>query len=219
TLPPHSQRRGKTMREMSADQRAVITPINIPPNTRWLSLGGAPIDEPPLFWLGAYGELRPEVYTQPIFRGAGGPARTIHIGLDIGAPAGTPVFAPCAGRILHQGVNPADGDYGGVIVTEHQRGQGLRQRRFSLLFGHLAHASLRLRALGESFPQGALLAWLGRREENGGWAPHLHLQVSETQPRTHDLPGVVTAASFPTLSRRFPDPVSTLGLKLPPRIS
>ena len=30
--------------------------------------------------------------------------------------------------------------------------------------------------------------------ENGGWPPHLHFQLSNEQPTTHDMPGAVTPA-------------------------
>ena len=218
-LPPSSSSRDLSRSSVAAalgpDAERCL-PINLPSDAPWLPLSRGPVPEPPVFWLGAYGELRPGVYERPLFQNTGGPSRTVHIGLDLGAPAGTPVFAPCAGEIFLQGINPADGDYGGVLITRHQRGEGLRMRSFYLLFGHLAHQSIKLRTPGEPVAAGTLLGWLGTERENGGWAPHLHLQVSEFAPKTHDLPGVVTVASFPTLRRRFPDPERFLRLSLPP---
>ena len=66
-------------------------------------------------------------------------ARTIHMGIDIGAPIGTPIFAFDNGRILHQGFNPEPFDYGHVIVTEHQDPMAVL---FWVLLGHLSKDSI-----------------------------------------------------------------------------
>jgi murein DD-endopeptidase MepM/ murein hydrolase activator NlpD len=41
------------------------------------------------------------------------------MGLDIGGPVDTPIYAFADGQILHYGYNSAPGDYGNVIVTKH----------------------------------------------------------------------------------------------------
>ncbi len=46
--------------------------------------------------------------------------RDIHIGVDIGGSVGLPVRAIADGEITHCGYNAAQGDYGHVIVTEHE---------------------------------------------------------------------------------------------------
>ena len=46
--------------------------------------------------------------------------RNIHVGIDIGGPVNTPIYAFADGKILHFGYNPAKGDYGNTIVTEHE---------------------------------------------------------------------------------------------------
>jgi hypothetical protein len=62
------------------------------------------------------------IYSAPMF--AGGPTltgerRTLHLGLDLFAPADTPVFAPLAGTVHSFAINPAPQDYGGVIILKH----------------------------------------------------------------------------------------------------
>ena len=77
------------------------------------------------WYVGRYDEVRRNMYTTEMFENAtkaiDGYAgiRDVHIGLDIGGPAGTPVYAPAEGVIQSFGYNPEAGDYGHVIVTEH----------------------------------------------------------------------------------------------------
>ena len=51
------------------------------------------------FGIGKYNEHRPGMYTGDLFETE---ARTIHMGIDIGAPIGTPVYAFDNGTILHR---------------------------------------------------------------------------------------------------------------------
>ena len=80
------------------------------------------------WYVGRYDEVRRNMYTTEMFENAtkaiDGYAgiRDVHIGLDIGGPAGTPVYAPAEGVIQSFGYNPEAGDYGHVIVTEHDIG-------------------------------------------------------------------------------------------------
>ena len=48
-----------------------------------------------------------------------GGRRTVHLGMDLGGPVGTPVHAFCDGVVHSVGYNPDLGDYGHVIVVEH----------------------------------------------------------------------------------------------------
>jgi hypothetical protein len=80
-----------------------------------------------------------------------------------------------------------------------------------LLLGHLATASLERSPVGRSFSRGEVLAWVGEQSENGGWKPHVHVQLSWDKPMTHDLPGAVTLADRDASRARFPDPRMILG--------
>ncbi len=158
--------------------------------------------------VGRYDELRPALYTQAIFAGSGGAGRRcLHIGVDLGGPAGTAVHAFAEGRILHLGPRPAPGDYGHVIITEHQ----VDGAPLYALHGHLSATSLAGRAPGDAVARGEVIGWLGTPEENGGWPPHLHFQLALDRPETWDMPGVVDPALREQVLARYPDPRRVLG--------
>jgi hypothetical protein len=155
------------------------------------------------YWLGRYDEIRADMYVQPLFGGV----RCLHIGVDIGAPAGSEVFAPDRCTLVHQGYNPSPGDYGHVLVTRHEVGG----REVFALWGHLSAASIGRHAEGHVFQPGAPLATLGAPHENGGWPPHLHLQLQWDRPATHDMPGVVRPDERDAALARHPDPAMLVG--------
>lgn len=152
--------------------------------------------------VGRYDEDR-VVYTQALFGGE----RTVHVGIDLGGPAGTAVHAFADGVVVAAGTNPAPGDYGPTIVTAHDLGD----RPIWALHGHLSAPSLSRSPVGRRFGAGDVLGWLGEPEENGGWPPHVHFQLSWERPATHDLPGVVRREDRAEALRRYPDPRLVLG--------
>jgi len=79
------------------------------------------------------------------------------------------------------------------------------------LYGHLAPSSLALAPIGHAFDAGAVLGHIGARGDNGGWAPHLHFQLSLARPATHDLPGVVSRVDRAAATALYPDPRLVLG--------
>ncbi len=164
---------------------------------------GAPTPRTSLFSVGRYDEDRAGMYTTPLFEGS----RTVHVGVDIGAPPGTPVMAFCDGVIFAAGHNPADGDYGYVIVTEHV----LDGVAVWALYGHLGPRSVVGREPGQRIRGGEVLGWLGAEADNGGWPPHLHFQLSMERPETHDMQGVVAPADRAAALLRHPDPRLVLG--------
>ena len=52
---------------------------------------------------------------------------------------------------------------------------------------------------------------VGDRHENGGWDPHLHFQLSWSDPGTHDMPGVVNPADREEALAKYPDPRMVMG--------
>ena len=102
---------------------------------------------------GGYGEDR-SVYTQPLFAPAGEEPRTVHLGLDIFAPAGTDVMTPLSGRVHSSRINDNPGDYGPTLILEHDAA-GLK---FHTLYGHLSRDSLKGLKPGTAFMAGERIA-------------------------------------------------------------
>jgi murein DD-endopeptidase MepM/ murein hydrolase activator NlpD len=158
------------------------------------------------YGIGRYDEDRRGMYDAALFRGPEG-ARTVHMGIDIGAPLGTAVHAFFAGEIFLVGNNEAEGDYGYTVITRHVLGAA----ELYALHGHLSARSVEGKAPGRKLEAGEILGWLGDRHENGGWNPHLHFQLSLERPETCDMPGVVTPAQRDRARALYPDPRLVLG--------
>ncbi len=155
--------------------------------------------------IGRYGEAR-IMYWSPLFAGDTPDAerRTVHLGLDLFAPAGTPVHAPLPGTVYDFADNRAPGDYGPLIVLQHETDAG---DRFFTLYGHLSRESLDGLERGRRVAAGERLAWLGSADVNGGWHPHLHLQlIVDLLDRGCDYPGVCHASTRRVWCELSPDP-------------
>ena len=155
------------------------------------------------FDIGRYDELRPGMYSTDLFSDG----RFLHIGIDIGAPIGTPCMAFDQGEISHFGYNPADGDYGYVIITKHLVGK----TPIWALYGHLSADSIKGKKIGQKISRGEVICWMGDKHENGGWESHLHFQLSINEPETHDMPGVVDPKKRDEALENYPDPRLVLG--------
>lgn len=128
--------------------------------------------------------------------------RSIHLGVDIWGPAGTPVLAPIGGSVHSLGFNNHFGDYGGTIILQHQ----LDGLYFHTLYGHLSKADL---AIGENqyISLGEKIGHFGPPEENGQWPPHLHFQlIMDMELKQGDYPGVCYPADLPYYKKNCPDP-------------
>ena len=156
-----------------------------------------------IFSIGKYDELRPGMYNTEIFHGE----RFLHVGIDIGAPIGTPCMAFTDGEVSHFGYNPEPGDYGNVLITKHK----LDGVSLWALYGHLSSESIENKILGQKVVAGEVVAWFGDESENGGWEPHLHFQLSLIEPETHDMPGVVAPEDRKQALKDYPDPRLVLG--------
>jgi murein DD-endopeptidase MepM/ murein hydrolase activator NlpD len=135
------------------------------------------------------------------------------VGIDLGGPVGTPVYAFSDGKVLHAGYNPSRGDYGNVVVVEHHWTVKKELQVLWALYGHLSNSTLGQSPVGKVLHRGQILGWIGDVHENGGWLyPHVHFQLSITPPITHDLPGVVSMADRDRALRQYPDPRVILGM-------
>lgn len=158
------------------------------------------------FGIGRYNEDRRGMYAANLFQNETG-ARTIHMGIDIGAPVGMPVHAFAEGEIFLTAYNSAPGDYGYTLITRH----ALNGQIFFALFGHLNAQSIAGKTPGQIFKKGEIIAAVGDKHENGGWNPHLHFQLSLREPEVCDMPGVVNEKDRESALAIYPDPRQVLG--------
>jgi hypothetical protein len=166
--------------------------------------------------IGRYDERRPNMYTTALFgesdpHSKGEGERDIHVGLDIGGAAGMPMHCFADGTLHSFGYNAAPGDYGYVIVTQHE----LAGRQVWALHGHLSAESVKGKERGQRVVGGESLCSTGVESENGGWPPHIHFQLSFEEPETHDMPGVVSTSQRRDALARYPDPRWVLGALYP----
>ncbi len=135
--------------------------------------------------------------------------RCIHLGIDVWAPAFTPVYAPLDGKIHSIKDNDAFGDYGPTIILEHE----LEDTTFYTLYGHLSRRSLKSLERGQKVKKGDYFSEFGPFPENGDWPPHLHFQVIiDLEGREGDFPGVAAPSLLEKYSTLCPDPNLILNL-------
>jgi 4-aminobutyrate aminotransferase-like enzyme/Ser/Thr protein kinase RdoA (MazF antagonist) len=161
--------------------------------------------------IGRYNESR-LIYTSDMFARTATPTaerRTLHLGLDLFAPAGTPVHALLDGVVETFANNTSELDYGPVIVLRHE----LEGQRFYTLYGHLSLESLQHKHKGQVIKKGELFASLGDAPINGNWPPHLHLQILlDDLGLSTDFPGVAYPSERELFKSLCPDPNLLLGL-------
>ena len=160
--------------------------------------------------IGRYDEPR-LLYDAPQFAMTDGvPPRTVHLGLDLFVPAGTEIRSPLDGRIHGFADNSAQLDYGPTIVVEHA-GDG--EEPFHVLYGHLDRASLDGLRTGLPVTRGQRIGTVGASSENGGWPPHLHLQlIADMFDEVGNFPGVASAEQREIWLSICPDPALILGV-------
>ncbi|HET9263021.1 MAG TPA: aminotransferase class III-fold pyridoxal phosphate-dependent enzyme [Vicinamibacterales bacterium] len=163
--------------------------------------------------VGVGGYLEPRLlYSSPLFagRGATDARRTIHLGLDLFAPAGTSVHAALGGVVHDFADNRQSLDYGPVVILEHSTDAG---DRFYTLYGHLTRESVQRLERGRALAAGDRLGAIGCPDVNGGWTPHLHFQViTDLLDLGCDYPGVCKASEVETWAELSPDPNLLVGL-------
>ena len=172
------------------------------------------------FHVGRYDENRVNLYASDMFDDADhqidgyAGQRTVHIGIDLDAPLYTKIYSFCRGVVHSAGYNADLGDYGNVIVVEHDLGSFSNgtARRLWALYGHLDDKSIVGMHPGKRVKRGECLGRMGDIHENGGWRiSHVHFQLSLFPPETHDMPGVVSVDDRPRALLHYPDPRLVLG--------
>lgn len=153
--------------------------------------------------IGKYDEQRTNMYLTSLFNSK----RNVHMGIDIWTKAGSPVYSFWEGEVAYLQDNDQPGDYGPTIVAKYQ----LHAEILYALYGHLSKESLEIVYPGQKLKRGQRIATIGDSEVNGGWAPHLHFQLSIKDPGEADMPGVVAEENRKQALERFPDPRLVLG--------
>jgi 4-aminobutyrate aminotransferase-like enzyme/Ser/Thr protein kinase RdoA (MazF antagonist) len=162
--------------------------------------------------IGRYDEAR-LLYTSPLFGDSENPTderRTIHLGIDLFAAPGTPIYAPLDGVVHAVAINTAPLDYGPLVILRHITDDGTE---FFTLYGHLARNTFNALQAGQRVARGQQFANIGDVHENGGWAPHLHFQVIvDLLDHRSDYPGVALASQRKVWTSLSPDPNLLLGI-------
>lgn len=158
--------------------------------------------------IGVYNEDR-EIYKRSEHFG-GSKARSIHLGIDIWAAAGTSIFAPLEGIIHSFKNNNNHGDYGPTIILKHE----LEGVTFYTLYGHLSLQSIGNKRIGQAIKKGEQFADFGDYKVNVHWPPHLHFQViADVGDHFGDFPGVAAKADKQFYLKSCPDPNLILGIE------
>ncbi|QCO56206.1 hypothetical protein EOK75_10985 [Pseudorhodobacter turbinis] len=178
-------------------QRADMPAFSDPAFDIWFAAQGVP------YGIGLYGENRTVYAAEQFADSASHERRTVHLGIDVFAPAGVAVHAPLAGTVRHLTYNADPLDYGHTLIVEHDG-----PVPFFTLYGHLGDSLPGLLAVGDKVTAGQVIAHLGDWHENGGWAPHLHFQImtSMLEQNEGNFFGVGHAGLWNVWSQICPDP-------------
>ena len=87
---------------------------------------------------------------------------TLHPGIDIGVPTGTPIHAAAAGTVIYCGVMSG---YGNLVVIDHHNG-------LATAYGHQSRIAV---SCGQTVAQGEVIGYTGCTGFCTG--PHLHFEV------------------------------------------
>ncbi|RZK29714.1 MAG: peptidase M23, partial [Hymenobacter sp.] len=151
---------------------------------------------------GGYLENRVIYRRSPHFDTATEP-RSLHLGLDVWVPAGTPVATPLPAVVHSLADNSHFGDYGPTLILAHE----LAGVPFYSLYGHLTRTDLPGLKPGQVLAAGQVFAHVGPYPENGDWPPHLHFQlIADLQGRWGDFPGVAPPSERAYWAALCPDP-------------
>lgn len=151
--------------------------------------------------IGGYLEERDFYLDSDLFAGD---HRTMHLGIDVWLDPDTPIYMPLDGIVVANANNNKYLDYGYTIITEHR----YLGETIHCLFGHLSKRMFNEWNLGDQVAEGSTLCYIGNPEENGGWAPHLHLQlIKELEKGAVDYPGVCHKKDVDVFKQNCPNPV------------
>ena len=161
------------------------------------------------YGIGGYLEKRAIYRRSEVFATAESNFRSIHLGVDIWTAAGSPVYAPLAGRIHSFQDNHGFGNYGPTLILVHKLGK----KNLYTLYGHLSSSSLSSFEEGRKVVAGEHICDIGPFPENGDWPPHLHFQlIWDLNTYWGDYPGVAAERDLDYYRQNCPDPSSLIGV-------
>jgi len=130
-------------------------------------------------------------------------SRTLHLGIDLWVPTGTPVHALFDGDVVTAVNDEGNKEYGGLIILKHEEDAII----FYTLHGHLSPESVLKHQSGDRIQKGQMLGLIATYPENGNWAPHLHFQLMQSLlDYVDDFPGVAYPSEADLMSSICPDP-------------
>jgi 4-aminobutyrate aminotransferase-like enzyme/Ser/Thr protein kinase RdoA (MazF antagonist) len=170
--------------------------------------------------VGRYDEAR-LLDSAPLFGASANPTderRTIHLGLDLFVEPGTPIYAPLEGSVLIVADHRAPSECGPLVILRHETGGGVE---FFTLYGHLMRQDVDGLRPGQPIARGQKIARVGSVDENGGWPPHVHVQmILDLLDFGSDFPPVARASERQVWTSLSPDPNLLLAIpaeRFPPK--
>lgn len=103
--------------------------------------------------------------------------RSVHTGIDLFIAEDTTVHAMLPGIVESVVDNDLAYDYGPTVVVRHTAGTEAHDTPFWVLYGHLSRRTLTQVRPGQVVAAGDVVGFIGDHTVNGGWAPHVHLQI------------------------------------------
>jgi 4-aminobutyrate aminotransferase-like enzyme/Ser/Thr protein kinase RdoA (MazF antagonist) len=100
--------------------------------------------------------------------------RSVHLGIDLFVDEDTPLRAMLPGTVETVVDNDLPFDYGPTVILRHEAGDA---GPFWVLYGHLSRRTLSTVTPGQRVEAGDVVAFVGDHTVNGGWAPHVHVQI------------------------------------------
>lgn len=158
------------------------------------------------WFYGGWMEDRSIVWSDTYLRETG---NFLHLADDFNVPAGTMVFCVADGPIVHMGTDsPLKGGWGGHIVQKIQ----FHGKPHALIYCHLGF--MQPRDTPCDISKGDFIGLVGNKSENGGWGPHLHLQlvadIDDVTDWAHfmdkEIDGYGKVSDIEYWAKRCPDP-------------
>lgn len=137
----------------------------------------------------------------------------IHLGVDVNAPAGTPVAIDFDATVVRiDDDHDFEGGWGPRVIVRHEHVDAY------IIYAHLAR-DIRV-MMGEGLSQGDVLGEIGQAPSNGNWYPHVHVQVMTPKAYSvayldnfRSLDGYGATNKLPELKTQFRNPMDFIQVK------